>query len=130
MTLIDLIIWPFKLLFRGLRYCFTNGWKGLVILGVALVFVLIAAGIARGYTTKDARAEKTQAVINATVPSVQQAPYIVTTSTRYYYAKEATKAKDGTVTLNGYWELINNKWDRFDTITLDKAFGQITIGKR
>jgi hypothetical protein len=45
------------------------------------------------------------------VPSVSVAPFMITTSSRTYYAEKATEAS-GFVVLENYYESVNNKWER------------------
>jgi hypothetical protein len=129
--LLAVFVYPF----RFLKYCFTNGWKGLIILAVVIVigvigFVVVKSNLPNigiGTTTTTV---KTATTTIAGVPSTNEAPFVVITQSRYYYAKKAVQ-KDGITTLTTYWEQVGNKWVKFDTtLTLDRMFGKVTIKRR
>ena len=66
---------------------------------------------------------------NIAIPSVSQAPYLVETASRYYYAEAYEKDGDNTI-LEGYWTLEDDRWVHKDRLILTPAFGDVTIGKR
>lgn len=115
-----------------IRWCIANGWKGLIVGGI--VAVVLFAGIVTVKSSCDAKpnqeAKLQQAIEAQQIPSVKQAPFLVTTISRYYYAKEA-KQKDGITTMTVYWELTNGKWERQDYLELPESeYGKVTVSKR
>ncbi|MDD5511582.1 MAG: hypothetical protein PHI12_12340 [Dehalococcoidales bacterium] len=48
--------------------------------------------------------------IDKTLPDVSAAPYRVPTVTHYYYAEKAVTNHDGSVTMTGWYERMNDKW--------------------
>jgi hypothetical protein len=122
---------PLKLIWSFLRWCFSAGWKGWVALGLVSILLLVGTckviNTVKGVTTpKTATTQPT----TIPVPSKFQAPYIVTTDSRYYYAKVASQ-KDGITTMTDYWELAKGKWvSHPGTLVMGKEFGKVTVGKR
>ena len=73
-----------------------------------------------------------QPVTQAQAPSVKQAPWLVETSTRIYYAKEYKLEKGKPPAIRGYWELTRNQC-RFFPGVLEfptSLFGQIKVIRR
>lgn len=66
-----------------------------------------------------------------TPPSVEKAPYLVTTASRIYYAESASMAKDKVVMMNYYslrdgrWSLVRKRQDLPFSI-----FGQVSVTRR
>jgi len=118
----------FTLLFNFLKWCFTSGWKGIMVIGticVLLVLIIIVVHTNTGTGIKDKNT-----ITSAAAPTVAQAPYIIQTSSRYYYAAKA-ETKDGITTMTGYWELTGKTWKyNKGTLVLTKEFGTVTVGKR
>jgi hypothetical protein len=113
------------------RWCFTNGLKGFIVLGIVLVLVIVGVVAVNSSCNKpepkQTKIEQLQAV---GLPDKTKAPYMVKTISRVYYAKEAKK-KDGVVTMTGYWEFINGKWQEQKSIELPESeFGKITVSRR
>lgn len=115
--------------FSFLKWAFTNGVKGYVILGIVIIALLIGFFVIRGVVHDAMTPDPVPAVEQ--IPARSVAPYEVTTWSRTYYAKLAVKAKDGIVTMTDYWEFINGKWTLTKgTFTFDKTFGDVSIKKR
>jgi hypothetical protein len=53
---------------------------------------------------------RNQPVTQATAPSVRQAPWLVETTTRIYYAKDYKLEKRKPPAIRGYWELTKNQY--------------------
>jgi hypothetical protein len=122
--LTGLFVWPF----RFIRWCFRNGWKGIIAL-VAAIIIIIVGYVVIHNAVFPTPTEQTQQQTG--IPKAKEAPFIVQTSTRMYYAFQATTAKDGTVTMIVYWENIKNKWTKNPgTLVLDKFYGTVKIYKR
>lgn len=100
----------FTIPFAFIKWVFTSGIKGFIVLGAVIVIGLV------GYysITNQGAGEKIQA---ATVPSIQQAPYVIKTSSRIYYAKNYVQ-KDGVTILTVYWALDDNEWVKKDSLVL------------
>lgn len=128
--LFGIFVWPF----RFIKWCFTNGWKG-AITGLVLV-VIITIGVIVGVnklSPSKANTGKTTTTTTQVItglPTKKEAPYLVTTATRYYYAEKATKDKQGIVTLQNYWELIGSKWVKQGSLILGHEFGEVSIKRR
>jgi hypothetical protein len=127
--LVELFIWPFRII----RWCFTNGWKGLIV-GLVLasaitVFVVVGINKFSPAKTNTGKTTTTTQVITG-LPDKKAAPFLVTTNTRFYYAEKATKDKAGTVTLQNYWELMGNQWVQRTSLVLGHEFGEVKIQRR
>ncbi|MDD4875869.1 MAG: hypothetical protein PHQ86_01875 [Dehalococcoidales bacterium] len=128
--LLGLFIWPFRLI----KYCVTNGWKGLIILAAIIIIIIILGVSMTKGDIKKSNAPVTTSITKTNVlkgiPTVKEAPYIVYILDQYIYAEKATK-KDGVTTISVYWELINKTWvKKSGTLFLNEQFGKITIKKR
>lgn len=97
------------------------GWWALLII---ILFVVVVAVILAGILSP-----KPEAATNTFIPSVSQAPYLIETSSRYYYAAAYEKDGDTTI-LTGYWVFEGEKWIYYDRLVLTPAFGEVTIGRR
>lgn len=130
--MITLILAPF----RFLRWAFTNGWKGIIVLMVVIVVVLVGFFVMRHYIAESMNDGKpapsaTPVQVTAGLPTAKQAPYEVHTWSRTYYAVKAVKNKDGTTTITDYWEVNKNRWIfTKGSYNLDESFGKVTIIKR
>ena len=117
---------PLKVVGSILRWCFTSGLKGFIVLGLVVLLGLV------GYcqVNRALDGDKLPAETTVTTPSIAEAPYVVTTSSRYYYAAQVEQ-KDGITTITRYWELWGGKWVKNPgTLTMGKEFGTVTVGKR
>lgn len=120
--------------FSFLKWAFTNGWKGIIVLIVVLIMVVVGFFVIKGKVDESMKNDSKPAVtatVQPGVPSNKTAPFLVRTWSRNYYAVKAVQDKDGSVTMTGYWESINGKWvERKGVLDLDPTFGKITIQKR
>jgi hypothetical protein len=115
---------------KFLRWSFTHGWKGLIVLVVVVVFLLIGISATRS-AVNEASITNPPAAPAIVLPGRNTAPYKIVTSSRIYYAAMAVKAKDATVTITDYWELIRGDWTiNKGVLVLDKYYGEVTITKR
>lgn len=119
------LVVPFRLIGRFLKWSFTNGWKGFAVLAL----VLVVAGVGYCQCSKTVTpAEKTTALDHE--PTIQEAPYLVQTVYRYFYAAKVGR-HGSQYTMVGYWELVGGNWRHFDRETLDsKVVGEIQVTKR
>lgn len=127
------LIAPLTALWHLLRWCFTTGWKGLLVLVLVVAIALFAYckvnTAVRGVITPKTTA-KTTIAATIPIPSKAEAPYVVYTSTRYYYAVKAVQKK-GVTTLTGYWEWLDKKWTfNPNILVMDKEFGKVLVSKR
>jgi hypothetical protein len=125
----------FTLPFRFLKWTFTNGLKGIIVLVVVIVLLLIGYFTIRHYIDESMNQGKPPVTasteITAGLPTSKEAPYQVLTWSRTYYAVKAVKNKDGTVILTDYWQVLNKKWVfTKGTFKLDESFGTLTVKKR
>jgi len=123
------VLSPLKIVWSFLRWCFSAGWKGWLVLGFIIILVLFglckANSAIRGVTTP-----KTTTPTTIPAPSKFQAPYIVQTDSRYYYAKTVSQ-QEGVTTMTDYWELAGDKWvSHLGTLVMGKEYGKVTVGKR
>lgn len=93
-----------------LKWCFTNGIKGLIVLGIVVVVVLAGFFVIRSSINAQAQPDKTKPTYTINLPSAKEAPYVIQTRSRTYYAALATKDKAGNVTMTDYWEWLGGKW--------------------
>jgi len=124
-----------------LKWCFTNGLKGWIVLGVVAVVLIIGFMVVKSaWTTSDinpaqikpsATAKAPTATVQTGIPPIHQAPYMVKTISRMYYAKEAKQVK-GMTTLTTYWELIGTEWKpQKQVLELPESeYGKVTVSKR
>lgn len=114
-----------------IRWCFTSGLKGFIVLGVVLIMVIVGVvAVNSSCNSSEPKQTKIEQLQQVGLPDKTKAPFMVKTISRVYYAKEAKK-KDGVVTMNTYWEFINGKWREQNSIELlESEFGKITISRR
>jgi hypothetical protein len=120
------LVMPFVLLGRFLKWSFTHGWKGFAVLGL----ILVVSGVGYcSYSNTITPADKPATNLDHE-PTIQEAPYLVQTFARYFFANRV--GKHGTkYTMVKYWELVGDKWRYFDRLTLDpKVVGEIQVTKR
>lgn len=122
---------PLKILGDFLRWCFTTGWKGLIILGICVILAVAGtcqvSKAVRGAITPT---PKTTQVTEIPTPAKSAAPYIVRTPSRYYYALKAVQKK-GITTMTDYWELTQNKWVLHKgTLIMGEEYGKVTVSRR
>lgn len=130
--LLGIFIVPYKFL----QWCFTNGIKGLIILGVTVVILLVGILFIRSSIINQVDPVQQQGpAYELNIPDRQDAPFKVETSTRSYYTTLAIKDKaTGDVTMTDWWELMGGvKWTKNEgTLVLDtQNYGtNIRITKR
>jgi hypothetical protein len=123
------LIAPLTALWHFLRWCFTTGWKGLLVL-VLVVAIALFAYCKINTAVRGAITPKTTTQTTIAIPTKVEAPYLVKTSTRYYYAFKVVQ-KDGITTMAGYWSLEGAKWVFYEeTLVLGAEFGKVTVSKR
>jgi len=122
---------------NGLRWCFTNSWKGLVVLAVVIVVLIVGFNVVKGKLSNISNPlSPTTATTTAPsqqigVPSIKDAPFIVQTTSRYYFATRAVKDKKTNITtMTGYWSLSGNKWIKGESLVMGKEFGDVKIVRR
>jgi len=127
--MIGCLLMPLKAIWTFLRFCFTHSWKGLVVLAIVIIIGVVAFNVIKGKISGVVSPTTTTATQIA-VPTAEEAPYIVQTSSRYYFATEVETLNDVT-TMTGYWELVKNIW-KFNkgTLILTKVYGTVKVGKR
>jgi len=117
--------------YRFVRWCFENGWKGYVILGVVCILLLVFALSVRSCVGD--LFDGGGGGDPANLPSKTEAPYMVVTSSRIYLAEEAEKNEEtGDVTMVNYWELHGDSWEKHGVTFLleGDTYGNIAIGER
>jgi len=84
-----------------------------------LVFIIIALVGAGFFVYQTCVGTPIVRKIDKTIPSIEEAPFEVSTMTRIYYAEKAILNNDKTVTMYGWYERDGKKWVyREKTITL------------
>lgn len=97
---------------------------------MVVVLFVVVLGIV-GFTTikNTIDAGKPDPQVAATVPSKAEAPYLVQTDSRYYYAKEVVKDGDNYI-LKRYWAYNGSKWVMHPgELVLSKEFN-VKVGKQ
>lgn len=120
-----ILILPFKGLFLFLKWFLSLGFRVIFI-------VAIVGGIAWGVIAWFDPLGTSEPG-ETTIPSISEAPYIASTTSRLYYVKEYSQEGDTTV-LKGYWELTGRgrgtKWVYRDSLPLTPDFGEVKIQRR
>lgn len=107
-----------------LKWSFTNGWKGVIVL--LLVVALVWVGVCQ--CSKITRPAPTAGADRE--PTVTEAPYLVETFARYFYATRIRWHGDR-LTMTRYWEQVGGSWHYFDILTIDEdEVGEINVSKR
>lgn len=102
------------------------------VIGVLAIFVLVALA---GYTwltfANSAACNNSSESSSGDAPTVSEAPYLVQTNSRAYYALDVAESLNA-VTLSGYYEVVKGKWlFRPTLLVLSRAvYGKITVIKR
>ena len=114
------LIMPFKAIWFFVTWLFEKlrFWA----IPVLITIVIIGAVFVK-------QATKPHTPIPTTEPTIQQAPFLVTTPSRYYYAVKTEKVGKNIV-LKGYWTLQNKKWIYHDKLVLTPAYGEPKIERR
>lgn len=116
----SLILLPFQFV----KWVLSLGLRTLIItavVGVVAFFALRYFGI----LPSEAPAEGVE-----TIPNAQDAPWIVQTDTRYYYAKQI-ETDEQRVLMVGYWEFEGTEWVfRGVELELGHEYGQVRVHGR
>ena len=122
---------------RFLHWSFTNSWKGFVVLAVVIIILIVGFNVVKGKLSNISNPLSPTTAATTTpsqqigVPSLKDAPFIVQTTSRYYFATRAVTDKvNGVTTLTGYWSLSGNKWVKGEKLALGKEFGDVKIVRR
>ena len=127
--MIGCLLMPLKAIWTFLRFCFTHSWKGFVVLAIVIIIGVVAFNVIKGKISSTISPTPTTAT-QVGVPTAEEAPYIVQTSSRYYFAAEV-ETKNDITTMTGYWELLDNIWTfNKGTLVLAKVYGIVKVGKR
>ncbi len=120
---------PFKFIWWSIR----NGWKGWLLLAVVITLAVIAI-IQVNNRLQPAPELTPQTTQNIAVPSIQDAPYILKTTSRVYlistYHREPPPTLENIV-LDVYWWFDGKAWIKATNLKMTKAgFGKVEITKR
>jgi hypothetical protein len=115
----------FKGIWSGILWCFHSGIKGYVV----FAFCVLVIGFILGSFHHSPPAEQTAQSSQTGEPTKVQAPFIVTTDTRYFYIQSYTRVGDGYLLVN-VWAFEGKKWVKYETLHITNTWGTITIGKR
>ena len=123
--LIAFVLLPFTFI----KWCFTSGWKGIIVLVIVVALLITGYVVIRGQIDKEINPAPAQTAI---LPSVQTAPFLVQTTSRSYFASSASKDADGNVTMIDYWEFNSGEWklNKGDLVLDARSYGQISIRER
>jgi hypothetical protein len=117
--------------FRFVIWLFKT-WNWYIAFGVMAVItgmIVLIVITATSHTTTPAA---TAAAESVTIPSAITAPYLVQTSSRYYYAGQVTQSGPDYI-IKSYWylDLSSQKWVKSpDPLDLSPNYGKITVTKR
>lgn len=132
--MIGCLLGIFVLPYRFLKWGFTSGIKGYIVLGATVIILLVGFFMIRSSINDQITPPQQQQTYELNLPDRYAAPFKVDTTTRSYYAKLAVKdKKTGDVTMTDWWELIGRKWTKNQGVmVLDTAsYGKnITVTKR
>jgi uncharacterized membrane protein len=111
--------------FRLIGYIWNRfGGIGIIVLLVLIAIIVVIVLIING--NQQRRAE----ILQASIPSVTSAPYLIQTTSRYYFALEVKETTDGYY-LPVYWEQVGGRWLKRTDLHLKRAlFGEIPVKKR
>ena len=116
--------------FLALKWCVTNGLKGFIILAVVIVIGIVGFNCVQSQMPWNREEKAVEQAIVQQIPTLAEAPYLVTTQSRYYYAVKAV-TKNKVTTMTGYYELIGGKWvKRSGILELGQEYGEVRISKR
>jgi uncharacterized membrane protein (GlpM family) len=123
--LLSVVSLPFKFV-AGLF----KTWKWYVACGILAVITIAGVAIFMAATAK-----KPAAVITttqtSTIPSDIMAPYLVKTSSLYYYAGKVTVAgADYVLTPYWYFNSSSDQWVKSASLTITPNYGKVTVTKR
>jgi hypothetical protein len=120
------------------KWCFTTGLKGFIILAVVIVILVVGFVVVKNKISKigtpavTTTTTLTTPAVNLGVPTTKDAPYIVSTTSRYYYCATAiTDKKTQITTLTDYWTFNGAAWvKQTGILILGPEYGVVKIKKR
>ena len=118
--------------FRAVVWLFKT-WKWPVAFGVLAAVTIAGVVIFMVATAKKpaVSAVTTTTTVASTIPSDIMAPYLVQTSSRYYYAGKVTVSGTNYV-LTPYWYFndSSHQWVKSASLTITPNYGKIEVSKR
>jgi uncharacterized membrane protein (GlpM family) len=118
--------------FRAVVWLFKT-WKWYVAFGIMAVITIAGVVIFMVATAKKSPAVATTTTITqaSTIPSDILAPYLVQTSSLYYYAGKVTVSGNNYV-LTPYWYFnsSSHQWVKSASLTITPNYGKIEVSKR
>lgn len=124
-TFLSVLVAIPKAILLGLAYLFRQkAFLFLIVIGIGAVFLF-------GYFNKSKPDQVELPSYQMVIPTTQQAPYVVQTSSRIYYVSTMEDNADMLV-LTDYYIYDKNEWEHIQTaLPLDKqVFGEIEIYNR
>ena len=125
------IIWIVTAPFRFVVWLFKT-WKWYIACGILAVITIAGVVIFMVTTAKKPAAAITTTTTQAsTIPSDILAPYLVQTSSLYYYAGKVAYS-DGDYVLTPYWyfNTSSDQWVKSASLTITPNYGKIEVSKR
>ena len=125
--LFTIISLPFRFvvgLFKTWKWYFACGILAVITIAGIVIFIVATA-------KKPAAAITTTTTQASTIPSDNLAPYLVQTSSRYYYAGKVTiTGADCVLTPYWYFNDSSDQWVKSASLTITPNYGKIEVSKR
>jgi hypothetical protein len=125
--LFTIISLPFRFvvgLFKTWKWYFACGILAVITIAGVVIFIVATA-------KKPAAAITTTTTQASTIPSDNLAPYLVQTSSRYYYAGKVTiTGADYVLTPYWYFNDSSDQWVKSASLTITPNYGKIEVSKR
>ena len=125
--LFTIISLPFRFvvgLFKTWKWYFACGILAVITIAGVVIFIVATA-------KKPAAAITTTTTQASTIPSDILAPYLVQTSSRYYYAGKVTiTGADYVLTPYWYFNDSSDQWVKSASLTITPNYGKIEVSKR
>jgi len=125
--LFTIISLPFRFvvgLFKTWKWYFACGILAVITVAGVVIFIVATA-------KKPAAAITTMTTQASTIPSDNLAPYLVQTSSRYYYAGKVTiTGADYVLTPYWYFNDSSDQWVKSASLTITPNYGKIEVSKR
>jgi hypothetical protein len=125
--LFTIISLPFRFvvgLFKTWKWYFACGILAVITVAGVVIFIVATA-------KKPAAAITTTTTQASTIPSDNLAPYLVQTSSRYYYAGKVTiTGADYVLTPYWYFNDSSDQWVKSASLTITPNYGKIEVSKR
>jgi hypothetical protein len=125
--LFTIISLPFQFvvgLFKTWKWYFACGILAVITIAGVVIFIVATA-------KKPAAAITTTTTQTSTTPSDILAPYLVQTSSRYYYAGKVTiSGSDYVLTPYWYFNDSSDQWVKSAYLTITPNYGKIEVSKR